>query len=92
MQSFVCGTRLCFGADAPAALAGLHAERVLLVTDPYFAENGTAARYAAAFGLGEHTGIELPESTGQMATEAVKKKLENTNWYVGDSLQAAIGQ
>ena len=43
MQSFVCGTRLCFGADAPAALAGLHAERVLLVTDPYFAENGTAA-------------------------------------------------
>ena len=34
MQSFVCGTRLCFGADAPAALAGLHAERVLLVTDP----------------------------------------------------------
>lgn len=49
MQSFVCGTRLCFGADAPAALAGLHAERVLLVTDPYFAENGTAARYAAAF-------------------------------------------
>ena len=27
-----------------------------------------------------------------MATEAVKKKLENTNWYVGDSLQAAIGQ
>ena len=52
----------------------------------------TLARYAAAFGLGEHTGIELPESTGQMATEAVKKKLENTNWYVGDSLQAAIGQ
>ena len=49
MQSFVCGTRLCFGADATAALAGLHAERVLLVTDPYFAENGTAARYAAAF-------------------------------------------
>ena len=49
MQSFVCGTRLCFGADAPAALAGLHAERVLLVTDPYFAENGTATRYAAAF-------------------------------------------
>ena len=52
----------------------------------------TLARYAAAFGLGEHTGIELPASTGQMATEAVKKKLENTNWYVGDSLQAAIGQ
>ena len=52
----------------------------------------TLARYAAAFGLGEHTGIELPESTGQMATEAVKKKVENTNWYVGDSLQAAIGQ
>ena len=50
------------------------------------------AYYAKLYGLGEHTGIELPESTGQMATEAVKKKLENTNWYVGDSLQAAIGQ
>lgn len=52
----------------------------------------TLARYAAAFGLGESTGIELPELTGQMATKENKQKLNGEEWYLGDSLQAAIGQ
>ena len=49
MQSFCLRHAAVLRRGRPAALAGLHAERVLLVTDPYFAENGTAARYAAAF-------------------------------------------
>lgn len=49
MHTFVCGTKLCFGKNAPELLATLGAKRVLLVTDPFFAENGTAARYASAF-------------------------------------------
>lgn len=49
-------------------------------------------KYAAAFGLGQHTGIEIPESTGQMASEELKKAREGAAWYKGDSLQAAIGQ
>lgn len=52
----------------------------------------TLARYAAAFGLGESTGIELPENTGQMATKKLKQEKYHEEWYLGDSLQAAIGQ
>lgn len=52
----------------------------------------TLAKYAAAFGLGESTGIELPESTGQMSTRQLKQDTYGEDWYVGDSLQAAIGQ
>ena len=49
-------------------------------------------KYAADFGLGQHTGIEIPESTGQMASEELKKAREGAAWYKGDSLQASIGQ
>ena len=52
----------------------------------------TLGKYAAAFGLGQHTGIEIPESTGQMASEELKKAREGAAWYKGDTLQASIGQ
>lgn len=44
MDTFVCATRLCFGQDALQALDTLAAKRVLLVTDPFFVQNGTAQR------------------------------------------------
>lgn len=47
--------------------------------------------YAKRFGLGEHTGIELSESVGQMASRA-EKEAKGESWMVGDTLQAAIGQ
>ncbi len=50
------------------------------------------AKYAAMYGLGEHTGIELPEVTGQMSTQSFKEQYEGISWYQGDTLQAAIGQ
>ncbi len=50
------------------------------------------ARYAAMYGLGEHTGIELPEVTGQMASQSYKEQYEGISWYQGDTLQSAIGQ
>jgi len=44
--------------------------------------------YAKAFGLGEYTGIELPnEAKGYVASPESKKL-----WVGGDTLQAAIGQ
>ena len=52
----------------------------------------TLARYAAAFGLGEHTGIELPEVTGQMSTQSFKEQYTGISWFQGDTLQSAIGQ
>lgn len=48
--------------------------------------------FAKRFGLGTKTGIELPESVGNMSTQEYKEEVENTPWYIGDSMQAAIGQ
>lgn len=48
-------------------------------------------QYVKQFGLGEPTGIELPESTGQVASPETKEALNQT-WFPGDILQAAIGQ
>ena len=50
---------------------------------------------AAKFGLGEPTGVELPEVTGTRANPETKKELyigNDQNWNPGDSLTAAIGQ
>ena len=47
--------------------------------------------YAAKFGLGQPTGIELPESTGILASPSNREKAGGV-WYPGDVLQASIGQ
>ncbi len=49
-------------------------------------------KYAALFGLGESTGIELPESTGNMANPDTHLKYDVDGWVYGDTLQAGIGQ
>lgn len=57
----------------------------------------TLDEYAAKFGLGETTGIELEEeASGHMASPEYKKEIitnvTSRDWYGGDTLQAAIGQ
>ncbi len=49
---------------------------------------------AKALGLGESTGIELPENIGHRANEETKKKLypEDPRFYTADRITAAIGQ
>ncbi len=50
---------------------------------------------AKALGLGEPTGIELPENIGHRANEETKKKLhsgDNGRWFKADQITAAIGQ
>lgn len=50
---------------------------------------------AAALGLGEETGVELPEVTGRRANAETKKELyeEGYNgWYGADTVAASIGQ
>lgn len=51
----------------------------------------TLDEYAARFGLGEATGIELGESKGLMASPEHRQEL-GQEWYPGDVIQAAIGQ
>lgn len=48
--------------------------------------------YAKRFGLGVSTGIELPESIGVMSTQEYKVQLTGASWYIGDTIQASIGQ
>lgn len=48
--------------------------------------------YMAQLGLGEETGIELPEQTGILASPEYRDENGETPWSSGDTLQAAIGQ
>ncbi len=48
-------------------------------------------KYAQRFGLGEYTGIEIPEAKGRRAGPETSAALEQ-QWYDGDTLSAAIGQ
>lgn len=51
------------------------------------------SKYASYLGLGSRTGIELlGESSGTLANQKVAKERENKDWYLGDTLSAAIGQ
>ncbi len=50
---------------------------------------------AKGLGLGEPTGIELPENTGHRANAETKKLLytgDKSGWYQADQITAAIGQ
>ncbi len=64
----------------------------------FFAEMGNRLgiekmnRYSKAFGLGESTGIELAESTGNLAGEASRLANGGSAWYPADTVMAAIGQ
>ena len=64
----------------------------------YFCEMGyrlgidTMNQYSKMFGLGEPTGIELGEAKGILAGEQYRMAHGMGNWYVGDTIAAAIGQ
>ena len=44
------------------------------------------------FGFGAKTGIELPESSGEVATPEFKEEVEDEKWYAADTVITAIGQ
>ncbi len=51
------------------------------------------AKYARLYGLGEKSGIDLPqEKRGLVPTEDWKKKAAGEPWYEGDSINFGIGQ
>ena len=50
MGVFYCRTKIISGSGTVAALKDLAPRRLMLVTDPFFAENGTASRIATASG------------------------------------------
>ena len=74
------------------------AEAITVSCNYYFYELGDylqitkMAKYAAMFGLGEKTGIELYEVVGIMASDEYMQATEGRDMYAGDTLAAAIGQ
>jgi penicillin-binding protein 2 len=54
---------------------------------------GDLARYARIFGLGQPTGIDLPEELeGLVPSPEWKKNTYGVNWWNGDTLNMVIGQ
>lgn len=47
--------------------------------------------YGSMFGLGEKTGVEIPEARGILAGPEYRKRFD-MSWRPGDTVQAAIGQ
>lgn len=55
----------------------------------------TSDAFVKAYGLGEPTGVELPEDIGHRANPETKEALYDgidSGWYAGDQVLAAIGQ
>ncbi len=68
-----------------------------LAYNNYYAETGKNPmdEVAKALGLGEATGVELPEHTGSRANAETKAEMYtggDAGWYGADIIQAAIGQ
>ena len=53
---------------------------------------GPIDQVARDLGLGEPTGVELPELIGTRANEQTKQELYGLSWYGADTLTASIGQ
>jgi penicillin-binding protein 2 len=53
----------------------------------------TIARYGSSVGIGEKTGIDLPdEATGIMPSQMWKLKTQHEPWYPGEVVSVGIGQ
>ena len=53
----------------------------------------TIAKYASALGLGQKTGIDLPEeASGTLPSTAWKMKTFHQQWYAGETISVGIGQ
>jgi penicillin-binding protein 2 len=53
----------------------------------------TIAKYATSLGLGQRTGIDLPdEVAGTMPSTAWKLKTQHDKWFAGETISVGIGQ
>ncbi len=71
MEHFNCKTKIISGAGALSALGEMGCKRLLLVTDPYFAQNGQAQKVAA---LAKAQAVEIfdkvvPDPTVELTAE-----------------------
>jgi penicillin-binding protein 2 len=53
----------------------------------------TIAKYAESVGIGEKTGVDLPdEASGVMPSTEWKLKTQHDKWYAGETISVGIGQ
>lgn len=53
----------------------------------------TIARYATSVGIGQKTGVDIPdEAAGTMPSEEWKLKTQHEKWYAGEVISVGIGQ
>ena len=74
MERFLCKTQILSGPGSLSALARCHIQRLLIVTDPFFLENGTANHIAHISGA-EHTEVfskVVPDPSVQLAAEGTQ--------------------
>ena len=86
MTQFQCGTKIVSGTGAVEEIRKLGARRILVVTDPYFAKNGIAARIGAMAPQSKIFDKVMPDPTAALAAEgtAVVKEF-------GPDLMVALG-
>ncbi|MGE4588337.1 MAG: penicillin-binding protein 2 [Acidaminococcaceae bacterium] len=88
------------GNSEGEALGWINFHKALAASDNvYFYEMGNRVgidvlkKYAAMFGFGKATGIDLfGENEGIIASPEYKMKVFDEDWYLGDTFNAAIGQ
>lgn len=75
MTEFSCGTKIYAGSGVLQVLRSFGAQRILVVTDPYFVQNGTARRLAELSGSPQwevYDGVK-PDPTVELAAEGTAK-------------------
>ena len=73
MERFSCKTRILAGAGAVAELGKMGFSRLLLVADPFFVKNGTAAKIAAGVPVCEIFDRVEPDPSVALAAEGVAR-------------------
>ncbi len=92
-----CWINLMYGGNAAHGTINV-TEAIQVSCNCFFYEMGrlltinTMNDYCRDLGLGEPTGIELPESTGILAGPDYRAEAGLGAWSPGDTVQAAIGQ
>ena len=73
MKQFTCNTKIISGEDALDSLKTLNARKVMVVTDPFFAKNGTAAAIAARTGAAQLCYFDkvAPDPSVELAAEGI---------------------
>ena len=73
MEEFSCKTRILAGPGACGSLSTMGAKRVFLVTDPFFANNGTAKRILELTNCMESEVFDRvqPDPTVELAAEGL---------------------